>query len=112
MARSTGGVGSGLGAGFGVRSDEDGLIVMAVLGAILLTVLGSAGLYWARASAWLVEHKVLVAAPAHPWLALPGGAGLDVPRVVLAACLVVALLAIAVSTVHHRRQDRPLGSPE
>lgn len=101
MPRPTGG--SSLGTGLGLRSDEDGLLVLAVAGAVLLTLLGSAGLYWAKASAWLVEHQVLVPAAARPWVSLPGGCGLDAARVVVVICVLAALVAVGISAIRHRQ---------
>lgn len=97
--------GSELAQGLGLRSDEDGLLVIAVGAAVFVTLLGSAGLYWAKTSSWLVEHKVLVPADAGPFVSLPGGCGLDLARVVVVVCFVVALVAVAVSAVRHRRQN-------
>ena len=106
MPRQAGG--SNLSNGLGVGSAEDELIVLAVGGLVVLTLLGSVGLFWAKVTAWLVEHKVLVPADASPWVRLPGGCGLDVPRVVIAGCAIAALLAIGVSAIHRRRVNNPL----
>ena len=76
--------------------------ILLILGcAAAAALLGSAGLFWANAVAWLVEHQVLVAAASHPVVAVPGcaGAGLDGPRLAITAATMLALLAWLVSAV-------------
>ena len=56
---------------------------------------------------WLLENQVLVAAGEQPLLALPasGGAGLDVPRLALAAAALLVVVAGAVSAVRRRLRE-------
>lgn len=89
---------------------EEELVLIHVAIAAVAVVLGSAGALWLTGSVWLVQHKVLVAQAAQPLIEVPGtaGAGLDLPRVAIAAGLIVATLAGAVSYVRHawrRRED-------
>jgi hypothetical protein len=67
--------------------------------AVLVGLLGSAGLLWAQGTAWLVRHHVLIAAARHPLVPIAGsgGAGLDLPRLVIASAVVVAVLAATVT---------------
>lgn len=78
-------------------NDRVALTFLAVLGAP--TLLGFAVVWWGNGVRWLVAHGVLVDAAQHPMLAIPGldGAGLDVPRTTVAAAVLLALLAVAVS---------------
>ena len=84
-------------------SDDDSLTMVIVVGFLLLTAAGSAGLFWARVITWLVQNKVLVSASSAPIVVLPGGAGLDLARLLVLAAVVVAAAAAAVSTIHRRR---------
>jgi len=75
-------------------------IVTAVIGALALgAVLGSAGMLWDKALAWLVSAEVLVAAEQGPVWALPasGGAGLDWPRPAILVGVVLTTLAVTAS---------------
>lgn len=83
-------------------SDDDSLVLVLIGAAALMAVLASAGLLWARASAWLVEHKVVVPSGAHPVVSLPGGVGLDLPRLLVVAAVLTALAAVGVSAVVRR----------
>lgn len=80
---------------------EEELVLIHVAIAAVAIVLGSAGALWLFASAWLVEHKVLVSAAAKPLIEIPGtaGAGLDLPRIAIAGGILLAGLAAAVSAV-------------
>lgn len=82
-------------------SPDDEFVLFIVACVVLVTILGSAGVFWATGVGWLVEHQVLVPAAQHPLLGLPGssGAGLDGPRVAVVAGVVLALVASAVSAV-------------
>lgn len=94
----------------GPNDDEFVLILVGVLAWPAIV----AGLYWgwAQGGDWLVKHQVLVAAKAHPLLAIPGmgGAGFDVGRLMMAVGLVALLLAISVAAVRRsviaRREQR------
>ncbi len=93
--------------GLATTPQEEMLLIH--LGAGLLTVLvGSAGVFWLKGAIWLVEHRILVPASAHPLLALPraAGAGLDLPRVAIAAGSVVAVIAWAASAVRRAWSTR------
>ena len=78
------------------------LLVLGVLG------LGGVGTFavtgWGKVVTWLLAHQVLVAAPAHPLLAVPhaGGAGLDLPRLALLAAVVLLLLICLAGAVRRR----------
>lgn len=106
MARAGRGSGFSLGAGGG-QSDEDNLALVAVAGIVIVVALGSAGLYWAKVTSWMVDHKILVPAVAHPLITLPGGCGLDGPRIVVAAAVLTAAAAAAVSAIRYHRSVRP-----
>lgn len=89
---------SSSGNGLAATPQEEILLIHVGLAA-LTVALGSAGVLWLKGSTWLVAHQVLVPAAAHPVLTVPGagGAGLDLPRVAVAAAVVVALVACALS---------------
>jgi hypothetical protein len=85
--------------------DRSGDIVWAVIAAALFGVptliIGSVTTGWANATDWMLEHHVVVPETAHPVVALPGadGAGLDWPRIALAAgALLVLTLTIRIVT--------------
>lgn len=80
-------------------SPDDEFVLFVIACVVLVTILGSAGLFWATGVGWLVEHQVLVPASQHPLMRMPGGAGagLDAPRVAVVAGAVLALLAWGVS---------------
>ncbi|MCZ4238225.1 hypothetical protein O4H25_15400, partial [Staphylococcus equorum] len=61
--------------------------------------LGSAGLWWSTAIAWMVEHSILIASEASPMVQIPAsdGAGLDGRRLIIAVAAVIALVAVAIS---------------
>lgn len=82
-------------------SPDDEFVLFIVACVALVTVLGSAGFFWATGVGWLVEHHVLVPAGQHPLLRIPAGAGagLDGPRVAIVIGAVLAVLAWAVSAV-------------
>lgn len=86
----------------------DELVTLKVGVLFLLGVAGSGGALWLRGVAWLVEHQVLVAADQGPLLALPGsgGAGLDGPRVLIAAAALLALVAFGISSLLHALTHR------
>lgn len=82
-------------------SPDDEFVLFIVACIALVTVLGSAGFFWATGLGWLVEHHVLVPAGQHPLLKIPGGdgPGLDGPRIAVVVGAVLAVLAWAVSAV-------------
>lgn len=82
-------------------SPDDEFVLFTVGCVALVTILGSAGFFWATGMSWLVEHQVLVSAGQHPLLRVPGGAGvgLDGPRVAVVVGVVLAGVAWAVSAV-------------
>ena len=87
------------------RTSDDDLFLLLIVGMLSLGAIG--GLLttmWSRALAWLLEHQVVVPALQHPLVALPGsaGAGLDLPRLALAAAAALLLLAALVGAI--RRQ--------
>lgn len=90
--------------------DDDELLVL--LGAGILgfgAAVAAALTWWAKTLLWLLEHQVVVAADRHPLVALPysAGAGLDVPRLALAAAALLLLLTASISAVRRywRSQD-------
>lgn len=89
--------------------EETFLINIGVLA--LSTLLGSAGLLWLKGAAWLVEHQILVAAGQDPLLVVSGtnGAGLDLPRLAIAAAVVlvglVSLVSAARRSLARRRRE-------
>lgn len=84
-------------------SPDDEFVLFIVACVALVTILGSAGFFWATGIGWLVEHQVLVPAGEHPLLRIPAGsgAGLDGPRVTIVVGFALAVLAWAVSAVRH-----------
>ncbi len=89
---------------------EEELLLIHVALVAAGVVLGSASAIWLMGATWLVEHQILVAQSADPLLEIPGtnGAGLDLPRVAVAAGVIVAILTIAVSAARRafaRRED-------
>lgn len=92
---------SGVGGGPGRMADDDLLVLVLGGCAAVLVVAGSLGLFWRRVVGWLVDHQVLVAHAAQPLLQVPyaGGAGLDGPRVVIAAGLLVLILGVTAAWV-------------
>lgn len=89
------------------RGDDD-VIVFVVAAVAAMTVIGSVGAFWWTGVGWLVEHHVLAPAAGHPVFVLPAcaGAGLDGARLAIGAGIVVAFMAMGVSTVHHRLAAR------
>ncbi len=86
-------------------SSPDDEFVLFIVGCVAAAALvGSAGLFWLKGLGWLVEHQVLIPASQHPLVALPssGGAGLDLARLAVLCAVVLALIAWAASSIHHR----------
>lgn len=80
-----------------LSSEDEHVVTVLVLAVAAAAALGSAGLLWARGAAWLITHHVLVT-PRAALVELPGaGAGLDVPRLMIAAAALTAALAVAAS---------------
>ncbi|MGF0118802.1 hypothetical protein ACQFYA_21115 [Promicromonospora sp. Marseille-Q5078] len=91
----------------GISPDDEWALIgvaITVFGAIT----ASAGLIWLKGVAWLVEHNILVPAEANPLVPIPhtDGAGLDLARLVIAACVVAALIAVTASTAIHKIKRR------
>ena len=86
----------------GSADDEFVLVVVAAVAAAALV--GSVGVLWLAGVDWLLEHGVLVSAAAIPVLSVPGcaGAGLDGPRLAVAAGLLLALAAWVGSAIRRR----------
>jgi len=84
------------------HSSSDSDILVMILGGALL--LGSAGtvaaLAWSKFLAWCLERQVLLPAAANPLLVLPAseGAGVDLPRVAVAAAVLLGVLVAVAST--------------
>lgn len=78
------------------RSSDGDVLTMLFVGTLLL---GSAGtvtaLAWAKILTWALKQQVLLPAAAAPLVAIPGseGAGLDLPRLAVAAAILLAVLA-------------------
>jgi hypothetical protein len=95
------------------HSSSDGDILVMLLGGALL--LGSAGtvtaLAWSKVLAWCLAHQVLLPAAANPLLVLPAseGAGVDLPRMAVAAAVLLAVLVASASTA--TRKMRSGGDP-
>lgn len=79
---------------------DDGLIMLQ-FGVLAVGAAGGVGALYAAGVDWLVDHGVFVR---HPVLALPGlaDAGLDWPRIVAAAGILFAFVAVMVSATAHR----------
>ncbi len=80
-------------------------VAMFALGGLV----ASAGALWLTGSRWLVAHKILVAADQTPLIAIPGaaGAGLDLPRICIAAAAVLAAVVITISWARRQLRARP-----
>lgn len=93
-------------------NDRVALAFLGVLG--LPTLLGFAGIVWGNGVRWLVTHRVLIGAHDQPLLPIPGlaGAGLDLPRATVAAAVVIAVLAFAVSAIRRAwaSHRQPMGA--
>lgn len=89
-------------------SPTEVMIQLKVWIALAIFAVASAGTLWLTGVNWLVAHSILVAASGHPVLTLPyaEGAGFDIGRLTILACIVAALLAIAISSLHHSIQRR------
>lgn len=89
--------------------DDDDLVLLLLIATIAGP--GLAVLAWTSIVGWLVDHQVLVDAAARPLLVLPAsdGAGLDLPRLLLLAALVLGALALLGSVftraIRSRRAD-------
>lgn len=87
------------------RTSDDDLFTLLIIGVLGMGAVGGVlAATWSRALVWLLEHQVVVAASAHPMLVLPrsAGAGVDLPRLALAAAAVLLLTAAAVGAVRRR----------
>lgn len=93
--------------GLATTPHEEMLLIHVGLFAIAAAI-GSAGVFMHKGAAWLVQQGMLVAAAADPLLVLPssGGAGLDRPRIAVAAAVLVAFLAWCLSAVRRMRAHR------
>ena len=84
--------------------DDDFLLLLLAgfLGSGAL--LAAAVTRWDQAVRWLLDHRVLLPAAARPLLAAPGahGAGLDLPRLAIAAAAVLLVIASAAGAVRQR----------
>ena len=93
-------------------SDADQMSLLMAAPLIFGIVVGSIPTMSARATAWLLEHNMIIAATESPLLALPGaeGAGLDIRRLIVVAAVLAVAVALAVSglrqAVDRRRQQR------
>lgn len=82
--------------------DDEPLILTLLAVAALPLALGYAALTWASTSKWLVARHVLVPAREQPLLSLPGGVGLDLSRLLVAAAAVAAVGILAGSVLRRR----------
>lgn len=59
---------------------------------------------WGKIVTWLLEHKIIVPAAADPTVVIPStvGAGLDLPRIVIAMAALIAIGAFAAFGAHAR----------
>lgn len=88
--------------GNGLADSPQEELVLIHAGLIALGLIaGSAGALWLKGATWLVEHHILVPGAAGPILTIPGtaGAGLDLPRLAIAAAVVLAGIAVLVSSL-------------
>ncbi|ACZ32447.1 hypothetical protein Xcel_3448 (plasmid) [Xylanimonas cellulosilytica DSM 15894] len=88
-----------LGNGIADTPEEEVILIVVGLGALGL-IAGSLGLFWDKTIAWLLTHGLLLPAAARPLLEIPGtdGAGLDLMRAAIAAGVLLALIAVVVSS--------------
>ena len=101
------------GNGIADTPEEEFLLIAVGLGALGL-IGGSLAFFWDKTIAWLLAHGLILPAAAHPVLEIPGadGAGLDLVRAAIAAGVLLALLAVVVSSavraIRHRRRAEEL----
>jgi hypothetical protein len=86
-------------------AEDDALILL-----VLAYLAGPALLayFWKQALAWLLDHQVLIPAASNPLVALPAsnGAGLDLPRLLLAGAIALGLIAFLGHRVRRAVQVR------
>jgi hypothetical protein len=85
------------------HSNDDDTFLLVILGCVAVMG-GGLAVAWNVMSGWLLEHQVLVD-DRHAAVGLPGGVGLDVPRVVLVVAVAVGLVVVLISRVRASRQD-------
>ena len=84
----------------GISWDEQMiLMVLAILAGP--TLIGLLVVFWRQVVDWAIHARVLVPARAHPLLELPnaGGAGVDMPRLVIAVAVILGLTILGGSIV-------------
>jgi hypothetical protein len=82
----------------GSENDTLALVFLAVVGAPTLS--GALIVYWHQVVGWAVGAGVLVPASAHPLVTLPQTtAGLDLPRLAIAAAVVALVLMVPVMLI-------------
>lgn len=75
---------------------RDQLTLMTFALGGLSAIVGTAAVLWTKLIDWAVRHHILVPASSNPVFEFPAaaGAGLDLPRVLLLAAVVIALLTL------------------
>lgn len=87
---------------------EEELAVLVVGVIAVGAVLARADTFWSeKAGPWLVRRAVLAGPVDEPLLVIPGlhGAGLDLPRIAVAAAAVIAIVVAAVARRAKSRQE-------
>ena len=56
-------------------SDDDQMALIWIAPLAATMALGSAGLWWSTAIAWMVDHSILIASEASPMVAIPASDG-------------------------------------
>lgn len=93
-------------AGTAGSSDQD--LMVLILIAVVVLGGGGAALAADQAQRWLLEHGVLIDPADGPMLLLPGGVGgLDLPRLLIAAAVLLALVGLA-AAAGRRRAEKEL----
>jgi hypothetical protein len=82
-------------------SNDELLLALFGIGAVVLAFSKASSL-WAGATAWLLEHQVLVSE--NVTVSVPGaaGAGLDAPRLAIAAAAILILVVGAITAIKAR----------
>lgn len=97
------------GSWWNYSADDEFVLIHAAVAA-LGAALAAGGLLWWKGLGWMLQHRVLVPASAHPrWLLPHGhGAGLDMSRIMVVAGVLLGGLAFLVSSARQAQRTKDL----